>query len=185
MITMHKLRHPITVFIVMVLAVIGIGIGLVGGLAYPQAPSRAYGRPPFSFSAAFPTTVFGGKVTVQCLGGGASCGGKPVVVEWYSPAANNDYYAWVFWINGATPTGANLARLDLPQGYRTHAIIRQGYAYLVAEPTCGHVGYPFAPGTCSDVVVVKKGDVTWVAGAGSKTWPGLPQAFVESFRVAT
>ena len=71
---MRKLRHPIAVFVMTVLAVVGIGVGLVGGLTYPQVPSHTYGHTPFSFSAAFPTAVFGGKVTVQCLGGGARCG---------------------------------------------------------------------------------------------------------------
>ena len=44
---MRTVRHPITMFVVAVLAVIGIGVGVVGGLAYPKMPSRTYGRPPF------------------------------------------------------------------------------------------------------------------------------------------
>jgi len=39
-----------------VLVVIGIGVGFVGGLTYPKVPSRSDGHPPYTFSAAFPSS---------------------------------------------------------------------------------------------------------------------------------
>jgi hypothetical protein len=134
-----------------------------------------------TLSPAFPSTVLGGKLTVQCLDNGDVCRGMPQLVAWFTPAANDKYYAWVFWIDGATASGARLTKMDLPQGYRTHAVSHQGVTYLVGDPTCHQVGF-LAPGVCSDVVVVKEGDITWIAGAASKTWPTLPEAFVQSFR---
>ena len=160
--------------------VIAVGVTLVGGLGYPQVPSRTYGRSPYAFSATFPTAVFGGKVTVECLDITSRCR-TPVFVAWQSPI-NASYIAWVWWVDGATAMGAKMAKLLLPHGYRFRSVTRDGVVYLVGVPTCGHVGYPFAAGTCSDVVVVKQGKVTWVASAASRIWPTLPVAFVESFR---
>jgi hypothetical protein len=178
----RTLKHPITMFVVTVLIAIGIGVGFVGGLTYPQVPPRTYGHPPYAFSATFPSVALGGRLTMGCLDKSVGCHGAPIFVDWYTQAPNDGYYAWVFWIDAVTASGARLAKLDLPQGYRTHAVTRQGVTYLVGDPTCHQVGF-LAPGFCSDVVVVKKGDITWIAGAASKTWPTLPKAFVQSFRV--
>ncbi len=53
---MRNLRHPITMFVVGILAVIGVGVALVSGL--PNAPAqRTYGSAPLRFEAAFPGAV--------------------------------------------------------------------------------------------------------------------------------
>lgn len=67
-----------------VLAAIGIGAGLVGGLAYPQVPSCTYGRPPYVFSAAVPLAL-GGEVSSQCLDTSVGCTATPELVERYAP----------------------------------------------------------------------------------------------------
>jgi hypothetical protein len=55
---MRTVRHPITMFVVVVLAVVGIGVGLVSGLP-AIAPLRTYGASPLRFQAAFPTGLVG------------------------------------------------------------------------------------------------------------------------------
>ena len=56
--TVRTVRHPIAMFVVVVLAVIGVGVGLVSGLPV-IAPLRAYGTAPLRFQAAFPTGLVG------------------------------------------------------------------------------------------------------------------------------
>jgi hypothetical protein len=55
---MRTVRHPVTMFIVTVLAVIGIGVSLVNGLPNLQLV-RAYGSQPLRFEAAFPAGLAG------------------------------------------------------------------------------------------------------------------------------
>lgn len=164
---------------VSVLIVIGAGVGLVGGLTYPQVPSSVYGHPPFRFSAAFPSAVLGGKSYLQCLS--LKCDGTPVLAEW--SALNDVYGAFVYRIDVSRPGGPKFAKLETPQDYRTHAVVHQGTTYLVGVTTCRAAWWDFGPGVCSDVVIVKKGSTIWIAGAASKTWHTLPKAFVQSFRV--
>ena len=172
-------------FVVAVLAVIGIGVGVVGGLAYPKMPSRTYGRPPYAFSAEFPLAL-GGKLVINCVGGTApDCEGKPVSVGW--GASTYEYEAFVLWIRRDTPVGVKLAKSLLPPPvYRSHSVTRQGVTYLEATPTCRGNAYGFLAGMCSDLLVETSGDITWIVGAGSRAdWPMLPEAFLNSFKPTT
>jgi hypothetical protein len=51
---MHKVRHPVALFIVTVLAVIGIGIGVVAA----TQTSKVYGPPGARFTVTFPGRVY-------------------------------------------------------------------------------------------------------------------------------
>ena len=51
---MRTIRHPIVAFVVAVLAVIGIGVGLVAATTNP----KVYGPPSGRFTAAFPGRVY-------------------------------------------------------------------------------------------------------------------------------
>ena len=62
---MRRIRHPIALFIIAVIGVIGIGVGVLaasGGAGFVMAPnltegpSRTYGPPGLQFVAAFPGT---------------------------------------------------------------------------------------------------------------------------------
>jgi hypothetical protein len=58
MTAVRPVGHPISMFVVTVLAVIGIGVGVVGGLP-AIAPLRTYGTSPLRFQAAFPSGLVG------------------------------------------------------------------------------------------------------------------------------
>ena len=64
--TMHRLKHPIIVFVVTVLVVIGIGVGIVAATTSQRVYGPSWGR----FTASFPGRVNAhhGRVSIT-LGG--------------------------------------------------------------------------------------------------------------------
>ncbi|MFZ2057018.1 MAG: hypothetical protein WAV54_06390 [Acidimicrobiales bacterium] len=54
---MRKLKHPIAMFVIAVLVVMGVGVALMSGLPSQPPVLRTYGSPPLRFEAAFPSAV--------------------------------------------------------------------------------------------------------------------------------
>jgi hypothetical protein len=163
-----------------VLVAIGIGLAVVGGL--PAAPQvRSYGHGLFSFSAAF-TSYEGGQLSVDRIPDDDT----PDLVT--DAVRTNDYDVDVIAARDDTTFGRKVISLLVASflaGYRTHTAFIQGAMATLAYPTCDPE-HGLAPGVCSDVEVVRIGNVTWIARALVRSYtPTLAQDFVQSFRPAS
>ena len=98
---MRPVRHPITMFVVVVLAVIGIGVGIVAATTNQKVYGPSWGR----FSAAFT-----GRVHVVGLGPVASAPrGDPMRYINTHYYANQDFNGWV----GYSPLSGSIFPADL------------------------------------------------------------------------
>jgi len=182
---MRTVRHPITTFIIGVLAVIGIGVGIV---AVTQN-SNVYGPPWGRFTAAF-TVAPKGTITperTQQLGGGGSLttGGSAYYV---SPPRN-----WTFgelhisvdvlpyedkslgldrseWRNLTGSSGGTVSSTDLP-----------GYSVLTLPPSCDVRGVGTRLGCAAEQIVIGRG-VTWEIGVYGQPTPEGAEQFLASFQ---
>ncbi len=160
-----------------VLIVIAIGVSMVGGFTSALGPTRSYGMYPFRFSVAFPVYEEG---HLQVY--------TPATPDFvaYSFVAN-DFVALVAGARLDTRTGSQLVHglfaYDL-RGYRTQTISADGTTATLAYPTCATIKQPYehayAPGFCSDVEIMRDGEVTWLVTVAARHAPAVAQAFVAS-----
>jgi hypothetical protein len=164
---------------VVVLIVIGVGVATVGGLPSLLGPAHPYGKYPFRFSAAFPTYDGGHLRINQPL---PPIAATPTFVLY--DVVTLDYSASVTGAGVDTPAGLSLLHSLLTTdlwGYRTHTFSADGTTTTLAEPTCDNHEQPYPPGVCSDVEIVRDGNVIWLVLAAVRNAPTLAQDFVESF----
>jgi hypothetical protein len=163
---------------VVVLIVIGVGVATVGGLSSLLGPARPYGKYPFRFSAAYPTYA-GGRLSFVQL---PHIPATPSFVGY--TVLGNDYWASVVGARTDTPLGWKLLHSLLApavKGYRTRTVSTDGKTTTLAKPTCDNHEQPYAPSVCSDVEIVRDGNVTWIVSAAAPNAPAFAQDFLRSF----
>ena len=193
---MRKLRHPIATFVVMVLAVITIGVGIVAATTNQTVYGPSWGR----FTAAFP-----GRVDVVHSGPVATAAdndpARYLTVNYY---ANQPFNGWV----GYAP----LSTAILPPDLRAVSVStiagdgpgpgRVSAMRLVADPSGGYLSAPgvsedervadglkvitLGPvcdyGQCDGELVVSNGRVAWDVLAASNGSVSAVESFLDSFQ---
>lgn len=162
----------------MLLALIGIGVGLVGGVPYVSPPMKSYGVGEMRFVAAFPSLT-GGSFFAS-----ASSGTLTSYDAWNYSGGDYLYDASVVVISLSDPEGSRLARMYSGElkYYRTQTSNRAGAVTIASEPRC-QVGTPgIARNACSAIEVVRSPNLFWFVRAVSEADdPQVAVAFVNSF----
>jgi hypothetical protein len=191
---MHKLRHPIAVFIATVLTVIGIGVGVVAATTTEPVYGPSWGR----FTATFPGRM---RVIYSPPVPSASFG-DPLRYTTTFYYANQHFNGWVGYapLTGVLFPG-NLRAVVVTEVTR-HVRGSGLTTREIARPTGGYLSGPharqdktvvngltvltFAPrcryGQCQAEMVVSNGRVAWDVLAASDGSLSAVESFVESFQ---
>jgi hypothetical protein len=187
---MPTVRHPITMFVVVVLAVIGIGVGVVAATTNQKVYGPSWGR----FSVAFPGLLYGcqtpatvrgaSSATVKHTNAGIfSCANVPNGWTGYAPLVNpSELYS----VTGVDASGGGAISALLASAVRSdngffQARVTQsvqdanGFMVMTLGPQC-------ANGECTEVRVVSKGQVVWELFAMSKGPVSTVERFIASFQ---
>ena len=185
---MHRLRHPIATFVVTVLAVIGIGVGVVAAV---QAP-RVYdllGR----FSAAFSGHVYQRRgqtsASYRPLGGAAvsSASQSTLTLMFADLSYSNLRGGWVAYVPPATETVlvAKGVPMRLVVVYAKRGFFG-GRVAQVEQDANGFSVFTFGPrrlyGGWYDTRVESNGRVVWDVEAISTSSRSAAEAFLDSFQ---
>ena len=194
MTTVPKLRHPIAMFVVTVLAVIGIGVGVVAATTTEPVYGPSWGR----FTATFPGRM---RVIYSPPVPSASFG-DPLRYTTTFYYANQHFNGWVGYapLTGVLFPG-NLRAVVVTEVTR-HVRGSGLTTREIARPTGGYLSGPharqdktvvngltvltFAPrcryGQCQAEMVVSNGRVAWDVLAASDGSLSAVESFVESFQ---
>lgn len=174
---MHKLRHPIVMFVVTVLAVIGIGVG-VGAATTNQ---KVYGPPWGRFSVAFPGPIRGDGGRTSTQEGTV----RPYSVYSYSNSPSGWRGHTPYLSESVSVVGGGAIRRVLPS---TIVSMSAGYpnASIAEQQMNGFSVVTFGPsrrlGPWAAASVTSNGRVLWAVVAVSTASRDAVEDFLASFQ---
>jgi hypothetical protein len=160
-----------------VLAVIGIGVGIVGGLPAASPTVRTFGHGLLGFSVAFPT---------KCTGS-PHLGVGPGSVSYLASDCSSGYAALVSGVlssDAAKGPQPSLVLLQTRFGPRIgigSTTTQDGMTITSWSPMCGpSSGSSYS--SCLDVLIVREDGVVWnVSAISPGSNPSVVEAFLKSF----
>jgi hypothetical protein len=176
---LRTVRHPITTFIIGVLAVIGIGVGVVAA----TSNQKVYGPPWGRFTATFP-----GRVSEHRIG-------PEVWATGYAPSSGHSSFAWVAYAPPSLPsTLFSVTALDSPLGSNyalslEESFVSAGWFHKGVAEAERHangidittLGPQCIRGSCRAVELVSNGRVGWELRAISPRSEDPVEDFIASF----
>ncbi len=166
----QTLRHPIVMFVITVLTVIGIGVGIVASTTNQKVYGPSWGR----FSASFPGHVYSYQSTtiIKFPYFSYSTGPGSIVYPPLSKAARASLLG-VSVVRGAQARQfADNERLF--SGVAVHHQSANGFSVVTTDPLC-------TKGTCAVVEYILHGPVLWTLVAVSKGPASNVENFLASF----
>ena len=186
---MRRIRHPIALFVIAVIGVIGIGVGVLaasGGAGFVMAPnltegpSRTYGPPGLQFVAAFPGTP-----TCRAAENGATfgCHVGHTAHELFAISVTN---------TSRLPKDVqDSARAGLSLGGISFIVRRSGTTGQELPLLCGSSAPNVGIGAdeCTESLTLARGPLVWnLFGSESASYPpptGVLRAFLRSLEPVT
>ena len=180
MTTVRKLSHPITMFIMAVLVVIGVGVGVVAVTTSQRLYGPSWGR----FTAVFP-----GRVSEHRIGPEVWASGD-------APSSGHSSFAWVAYAPPSLPsTLFSVTALDGPLG-SNYALslevffVSAGWFHKGVAEAEQHangidittLGPQCIRGSCRAVELVSNGRVDWELKAISPRAVSTVEGFLDSFQ---
>ncbi len=186
---MRPIKHPIVVFVVTVLAIIGIGVGVVAATTTQKVYGPSWGR----FTAAFAGHVYQHQGHTSMAFLGSSTGSVPIenTLTLTFPDGSYSNVPQGHWV-GDLPHAAETVSVfkglpmgpvvaSLKKGFPGAGVTKveqdaNGLSVVTLGPRC-------AIGLCMDVDVVSNGQVLWTVAAVSSAPASAPvEAFLASFQ---